>query len=122
MKRHNCGLIFVTLRHPLKWAAFTHAAFKGQFEEFTGLAFRRLVATFCEDDGNVAKPHGSGDKANFADFIVIRQRRVVRSTFIAEFHGLVDSIKQMLLLHCTLHHIYIYIYTYIVAQHKVRTE
>ena len=35
-----------------------------------------------------------------------RQRRVVRSTFRAEFNGLVDRAEQILLFQCTLRQIY----------------
>ena len=69
-------------------------AFKAQPEEPTGLALRWLAATLCEDEGDGARPHGSGDKANVVDFTVRRQRRVVRSTFSAELNGMVDSAER----------------------------
>ena len=106
MKRHKCGLKSVTLQRPLKLVAFIDAAFKAQPEEATGLALRGLAATLCEDPGEGKQLHGDNKKANLVDFIVRRQRRVVRFTFSAELNGLVDSIEQMLLLQCTLHQIY----------------
>ena len=52
------------------------------------------------------KPQSSDGTANLLDFVIRRQRRVVRSTFSAELNGLVDSVESMLLLQCTLHQIY----------------
>ena len=106
MKRHKCGLKSVTLQRPLKLVAFIDAAFKAQPEKATGLALRGLAATLCEDRGDGKQLHDDNKKADLVDFIVRRQRRVVRSTFSAELNGLVDSIEQMLLLQCTLHQIY----------------
>ena len=40
------------------------------------------------------------------DFMVRRQRRVVRSTFSSELNGLVDSVEQSFLLQIALHQIY----------------
>ena len=60
----------------------------------------------CEDRGGDV-PIGKEDKANLIDFTVRRQRRAARSTFTAEFTGLVDRIEQVLLLECALHQIYL---------------
>ena len=103
MKRHKCGIRSIALNHPVKLGVSTDAAFKAQPEEPPGLAFRGLAATLCEDEGDATKPHASGAKVNFVDFMVRRQRGVVRSTFSAEFNGLVDSAEQVLRLQCTLH-------------------
>ena len=106
MKKHKCGLKSVRLRHPLKLVGFIDAAFKAQPDEPTGLALRGLAATLQEDAKDNDQPHSAGGLANFVDFTVRRQRRVLRSTFSAELNGLVDSVEQLLLLQLTLHHIY----------------
>ena len=64
--------------------------------------------------GGDVTPSGSFGTANPTVFAVRRQRGVVRSTFGAELHGLVDIIEQVSLFRFTLHplHIYIYIYIY----------
>ena len=105
MKRHKCGLKSVALQHPLKFVAFTGAAFKAQPEESTGLALRGLAAVLAEDDGK-DKPSVINDLANFVDFTARRRRRAARSTFSSELNGLVDSVEQVLLRQCTLHQIY----------------
>ena len=88
-------------------SALSDAAFKAQPEEPTWLALRVLAAVLCEDKGCERKvPNGPSGCVNLVDFIVRRQPRVVRSTFTAEFNGLVDSAEQMLRLQCTLHPIY----------------
>ena len=106
MKRHKRGLKSVTLKHPLKLVAFTDVPCKAQPGEPTGLALRGLAATFREDGGGGAKPHGDNGEVDFVDFIARRQRRIVRSTFSAEFNGFVNSVEQMLPLQCTWHHVY----------------
>ena len=92
---------------------FIDVAFKAEPDEPTGLALRGLAITLQEDAKNNDQPPSVGGLANLADFTVGRQRRVVRSTFGAELHGLVDSVEQLLLLQITSHHIYTYIYIYI---------
>lgn len=47
MKRRKCGLNSVELQHPLKLVAFIDVAFKTQFREPIGLAFRGLAAILC---------------------------------------------------------------------------
>ena len=51
MKRHKCGLKSIALQHPLRFVAFTDAAFKAQPEESIGLAFRGRSAVLSEDRG-----------------------------------------------------------------------
>ena len=75
----------VILKHPLKFVGFTDAAFKDQPAEPIGFALGLV---------------------GIVDFIVRRQRRVVRSTFGAEFNGLVDGVEQLILLQFILHQIY----------------
>ena len=60
-----------------------------------------------EDSPNNDQPHSISGLANLVDFIVRRQRRVVRSAFGAELNGPVDSVEQFFLLQITLHQIYI---------------
>ena len=92
VERHICGLESVTFPHPFKLVAFMDAVVKAQFEEFTGLALRGLVAVLCGDGGGHA-PSRKNNNVNFIDFIVRRQRRVFRSIFSAELDGLVDRIE-----------------------------
>ena len=91
---------------------FIDAAFQAQPDEPTGLALGRLVATLQEDSPNNDQPHSVGGLVGLGDFIVGRQRRVVRSTFGTELNGLVDSVEQLVLLQINVHLIYIYIYIY----------
>lgn len=44
MKKHNCGLKGVCLKHPLKLVSFIDAVFKAQPDEPIGLALRGVVA------------------------------------------------------------------------------
>ena len=99
MKKHKCGLKSVRLKHPLKLVGFMDVAFKAQPGEPIGLALRGLVATLQEDSFGNDQPHSVGGLVNLVDFIVRRQRRVMRSTFSAELNGLVYSVEQLLLLH-----------------------
>lgn len=78
MKRRKCGLNSVSLHHPFKFVA-----------SIAAIGF-----------------HGGNRKANFIDFTVRKQRRVVRSAFGAELNGRVGSIESVLLRQCTLHQLY----------------
>ena len=112
MGRHTVGFKSVASKHQFKLVGFIHAAFKAQPYEPTRLALRGLAAMLQEYRDNDNQPMPLSGQANLKDFTVRRQHRVVRSTFGAELHGLVDRIEQMILLQTTLHHIYIYIYIY----------
>ena len=106
MKKHQCGLKSVCLRHPLKFVGVSDAAFKAQPGEPTGLALRGLAATLQEDAKDNDQPHGNGGLANLVDFTIPWLRCVVRSISSAELNGLVDSVEQLLLLQITLHQFY----------------
>lgn len=110
MKRHKCGFKSIKFQHQFKLVGFIDAAFKAQPGEATWLALRGLAAALREDGGGKAQPMSTSGEANYIDFTVRRQRRVVRSTFSADLNGLVDGIDQVLLLQVTLHQKYIYIY------------
>ena len=69
MKRHNCGLKSITLRHAFRLVGFTDGAFIAQFEEPTGLTFRGLAPALLEDDC-ASKPVSTNNRANLAYFAV----------------------------------------------------
>ena len=105
MKRNSCGLKSVILKHPLKFLGFTDVASKAQPEEPTGLMLRWFAAALLEDycEGKVMS---GGGQANLVHSTARSQRITVRSTFGAELNGLVDSMKQVLLLQVALHPVY----------------
>lgn len=101
MEKHKCGLETVCFKHPFKFVGFIDAAFMAQPDEPTGLALGVVATTMQEDSPKNEQPHNVGGLADLVEFIVRRQRRVVRSTFGAELNGLVDSVEQLLLLQIT---------------------
>ena len=54
-ERHKCGLKSVQIQHPVKFTAFTDAAFKATFEEATGLVLRGLAAVLIEDNNGLGE-------------------------------------------------------------------
>ena len=106
IERHKYGLESVTLQHQFIFVGFIHASFKAQPELHTGLALRGPAAILREHSDSNNQPMSFSGKANLIDFTVRRQRRVMSSTFGAEFDGLVDSTEQMLRLQITLHQTY----------------
>lgn len=106
MKRHKCGLKSVKLSHPLELVGFTDVAFKAQRGELTGFALRGLAATLQENADTNNQPTSVNGQINLVDFIVRRQRRVVRSTSSAGLNGLADRVEQVLLLQVALHKIH----------------
>ena len=94
------------MKRPLMLIAFTNAAFKAQPLEATGLAPRGLAATLCEDKEARKQLHADNLQIDLIDFIKRRQKRVVRSTFNAEFASIVVNVEHILLLQRTLHQTY----------------
>jgi hypothetical protein len=76
--------VFKKLREPLKLSCVSDAAFRR--EDSTGLSVRGYVIMICEDCGAAV----SGGR-HLLDGGSKRQKRVVRATFGAELHSLVDA-------------------------------
>ena len=59
-------------------------------EDSTGLAMRGAILALAEMSSSPSSP---GGKFHVIDFYSRRQRRITRSTFAAELHGLADSLE-----------------------------
>ena len=81
------------------------AAFNAAVEDSSGLALRGL-ATVLFEDNCADRPQSKNGKVNLVDFIVRKQRRVVRRIFSAELNGFVGSIEVLFALHVVSHHLY----------------
>ena len=93
------GIRFKRLAPPLRLVCISDSAFKAL--EFEGLAMRGYVAVLVSAD---AEPLRAGQDLNCAilDFYSRKQQHVVRSTFAAELHALLDACSQAALLAVTL--------------------
>ena len=69
------------------------------------MALRGLEGILVNGDGG-EKPQSANGLAHFIEYLVRRQRRVVRSTFSAELNALIDSLETLIILQMTLHQVY----------------
>ena len=86
VKHRKCYLTYRKLNGPLKILTVSDSAFKK--EDLTGLAMRGEIVAICES--NSENPGGT---MHVIDFYSRKQRRITRSTFAAELHGLADALE-----------------------------
>jgi hypothetical protein len=102
MKRVPVTLMYQRITGPLRLLCFSDAAFKAQEDESSGLALRGLIVLVIgESDSATA----SGN-CHLVDFVVRRQKRVVRSTFSAELNALSDAVETVLLTQLIFHQVH----------------
>ena len=102
MKRVPVSLVYRRIAGPLRLLCFSDAAFKAQEDESSGLALRGLVVLVIGESDSATY---SGN-CHLVDFVVRRQKRVVRSTFSAELNALSDGIETALLIQLILHQVH----------------
>jgi hypothetical protein len=86
VKHKKCQLTYKKLVGPLKVLTISDSAFKK--EDCTGLAMRG--ALICIAEKNDSTPGGN---LHVIEFYSRKQRRITRSTFAAELHGLADAVE-----------------------------
>ena len=84
------------MQEPRRLVAFSDSAFKAQEEEASGLALRGVAVLLTTSRPlSPTSDHGS---CQVVDYLTRKLKRVVRSTFAAEYNALLDSIGHLLLL------------------------
>ena len=74
-------------------------------EDSSGLSLRGLATVLLQDELLNRSQRKDGN-ANLVDFIIHKERRVVRSTFSADLNGLVDSMESLLLIQVILYQVH----------------
>ena len=95
LKKHAIETLFKKLSGPLKMVAVSDSAFKRQDE--SPRACRGSMTLLCSDT-----PLKLGVDVHVLDFECKKQKRVTRSTYGAELHGLADSMEATRLIACAL--------------------
>ena len=99
MKGHPVETLFKKLQGPNKLVAVSDSAFKKQDE--SPLACRGSMTLLCDDvTGQL------GGNIHIIDFECKKQKRVTRSTYGAELHGLADSMEASRLIACAITELY----------------
>ena len=104
LKRYRTGIQYRKAAKPVRLVACSDAAFKAQVGESSALACRGLAVVLCTDQAT--EPTSPNDSVNLVEFLVRRQKRVVRSTFGGELNALLDAAENVLLMQLALHEIF----------------
>ena len=89
VQRKKFFLTYCRLQNPIKILDVSDSAFRT--EDTSGLALRGAIIGVCEDKAAV---NGTpGGTFHVIEYFSRKQRRVTRSTFAAELHGLADSVE-----------------------------
>ena len=99
MKKHPMDTVFRRLVGPLKIIAVSDSAFKRQDE--SPLACRGSLTLLCTDTQDVL-----GGNIHILDYDCKKQKRVTRSTYGAELHGLADSMEATRIIACAYTELY----------------
>ena len=99
MKKHPMETIFKKLTGPLKIVAVSDSAFKRQDE--SPLACRGSMTFLCTSNNSEL-----GGYVHILDYECKKQKRVTRSTYGAELHGLADSMEGTRVIACALTELY----------------
>ena len=99
MKKHPMETTFKRLTGPLKIIAVSDSAFKRQDE--SPLACRGSMTLLCSSNANELGGH-----VHILDYECKKQKRVTRSTYGAELHGLADSMEGTRVIACALTELY----------------
>ena len=89
VRRKPCSIRYELLQSPVKTCAISDSAFRK--EDKSGLAMRGAVVCICEQ--SCALPSTPGGKFHAIEFYSRKQRRICRSTYSAELHGLIDAVE-----------------------------
>ena len=99
MKKHQVVTLFKRLAPPLKLIAISDSAFKRQDE--SPLACRGSMIVLCED-----RSDNIGGHLQVVDYQSQKQKRVTRSTYGAELHGLADTMEAARRIACAFTEVY----------------
>ena len=88
VKRKPVVLFYGKLEGPLRLLVVSDSAFRK--EDTTGLAIRGAIIALAGPANSSDNP---GSAVHIMDFYSRRQRRITRSTYSAELHGLADSLE-----------------------------
>ena len=89
VKRKPCSILYQRLQSPVKVLAISDSAFRK--EDRTGLAMRGAIV--CVAEQCLAMPLTPSGRIHPIEFFSRKQRRICRSTYSAELHGLIDAIE-----------------------------
>ena len=104
LKKAPVGIFHRKVAEPRRLIAFSDSAFKAQEEESSGLALRGIAVLLTTAD--CISPTSKDGACQLIDYLTRKLKRVVRSTFAAEYNALLDSIEHLLLLQLTLHQLW----------------
>ena len=99
MKKHQVITLFRKLTLPIKLIAISDSAFKRQDE--SPLACRGSMIALCED-----RSDNIGGHLQVIDYQSQKQKRVTRSTYGAELHGLADTMEAARRIACAFTEVY----------------
>ena len=89
VRRKPCSVRYGKLQSPVKTLAISDSAFRK--EDRSGLAMRGAIIAVCEQ--RIVVPLSPGGRFHPIEFYSRKQRRICRSTYSAELHGLVDAVE-----------------------------